>query len=596
MAREETSRRAAEREGGPRPMRAWALLVPERGVPLNFKHFAFQEAWYSEEVANAREVVWEKASQVGMSAYAWRWGARRIEAYGDRGIYFFPTDDDVVEFGRTRIDASIADSEFLRSRIPPGGTMNVHLKQLGDGDISLRGTQSKAAVQSVDADFIVFDEYDLLNPANLEQAERRVAGAQAAGRVPRIRRFGNPTVSGAGIDLYFHRSDQRVWHVRCAACGEEQPLEWSSMRWVSEEGGPECREGADDYGDPGDVLKAWRACRACDASLEPPAGEEFGPIHHGRYVPMNPGARVIGFHVSRLIVPRTDLLELVRNSRKTAAHELEAFHNNDLGVPYSPTEAALTDDDLNAAMSDPDAIDMVSSYRARYPILLGVDVASERQWTAWVDELLPDGRTRCLWTGPPDDFAPAVVNGKSPESPGAAGVMVMMRVFRVSMAVIDSMPERAKARGIQQEFPGRVFLAEYDDRNESDAFVFNPKKASVRVNRTEVFDAMMDSIRRLRRVLPRTEPRRFRAQMKAPKRRTIEEVGKKPKRVYVKTGTEGDDFAHAANYVLVAKEMWALREQVQDAQAAQRAQEPVPPVPLRGRPIDEYVPGLGGVG
>lgn len=600
MAREEAIRRqreAGKENAGPRTFFEWCMRVPERGKPLDIEQFPFQVEWMTEEVANAREACWRKASQVGMSGIAWRWGGSRAEAHGERVIYFFPTDDDVTEFGRQRIDQSIADSEWLRSRILPGATNNVHLKELGSGDVSLRGTQSKVAVQSVDADALVFDEYDLLNPANLAQAERRVAGAQAAGRTPRIRRFGNPSISGYGIDALYSRSDQRVWHVTCPECGTEQPLAWDeNARWRSDWDAEVCRSSADDFMDPGDVVEAWRACRDCEASLEPGGGSwkitesgdvfldadvTVGPIHEGRWVSTNPDGRTIGYHVSRLIVPRTDLLELVRNSRKTAPHEQEAFYNNDLGEPYSPTEAALTDADISAAMSDQDSIEMVYSYRARQPILMGVDVASERNLSAWIDELLNDGRTRTLYVGEPEDFEE---------------VMRLIRDYRVSMAVIDSMPERRKARDVQLEFPGRVFLAEYDDRNESDAFIFDPKKAKVRINRTEAFDAMMDSIRHLRRLLPSKEPRRLRAQLKAPKRRTIEEPKKKPKRVYVSTGTEGDDLAHAAVYALVAKEMWALRQQVEEAQAAAGANRPVQPQPLRQRPIADYDPGFGGVG
>src|SRR4051794_36085740 len=96
MVREEATRRKAEVvEDAPRKMRDYAFLIPERGVRLDLDRFPYQRAWYSEEVARAIEVIWMKAAQVGMSGYAWRWGVFRTDLFGDRVIYFFPTDDDV---------------------------------------------------------------------------------------------------------------------------------------------------------------------------------------------------------------------------------------------------------------------------------------------------------------------------------------------------------------------------------------------------------------------------------------------------------------------------------------------------------------------
>jgi hypothetical protein len=551
ITREEARRKRDEEEGTARPMRAWAILVPERGVPLNLDEFPFQEAWYSEEVSNAREVVMQKAAQIGASGYSWRWAARRAEQFGDRVIYFFPTDDDVSDFGDQRIEPSIQESAFLLKRIPPSFVRHKHLKQIGAGWLALRGTQSKSAVQSVDADALVFDEYDYLNQKNLAHAERRIAGSQAAGRSPRIRRFGYPTIPGFGVNALYERSDKRVWRVTCPACGEEQALGWKeNMRWRSEEGGPVQRMGHDEYEDYRVVAEAWRACRSCEASFETPIGEP-GPIHAGRWVQTNPQSDLIGFHVSRLIVPRTDLIELVRNSRKTNPTDQEAFWNNDLGLAWSPAEAALTDADVDAACSlggEP-----MEVYRHRKVVLAGLDVASERDLSLWVDELQDDGTTRAIWIGEPKTFKEAAN---------------ILRSLRAHMIVVDSMPERRSARALAATFPGRVILASYDDKNKADAFRYDPKKNMVTINRTEAMDAFMDGIRHLRRIPLRVPPPRFKSQLLSPKRRTEEDTRGNPKRVYHSTGPDGDDYAHAGVYGLVAKELWALKVQVDAARAA----------------------------
>jgi hypothetical protein len=578
--RAETERRREELEqeqsdDRPRTMRAWALMVPERGVQLNLDEFPFQEDWYSEEIANAREVVWQKAAQVGMSGYAWRWAARRAAHFGDRVIYFFPTDDDVSDFGDQRIEPSIVESAFLLAQMPQGSVRHKHLKQIGTGFLALRGTQSKSAVQSVDADALVFDEYEYLHQANLAQAERRIAGSMAAGRQPRIRRFGYPSVHGAGINAKYRATDRREWHVTCPECGLEQALTWQeNMRWRTY-GDEEtvCRWGHDEFEDPDSVAEAWRACRDCETSLESPRGVP-GPIHAGRWVPTNPEGRIPGFLVTRLIVPRTDLEELVKNSRKTKPHDQEAFWNNDLGLPFSPAEAALTEEQILAASGFGQL--QVTSTRSRNPKVAGVDVASERNLSMWIDELLPDGTTSALWMGEPLDFQEVVER---------------IRAFGVAMTVIDSMPERRMARSVAATFPGRVVLASYDDKNESDAFRYDPKKNLVTVNRTEALDAMMDSIRQLRRFPVRNILPRFVSQLMSPKRRIVEDARGRPKRVYESTGTDGDDMAHAAVYGLVAKELFVLKAQVDAATAAAQGQV-VADERLGFRGVDDYRPGF----
>jgi hypothetical protein len=169
-----------------------------------------------------------------------------------------------------------------------------------------------------------------------------------------------------------------------------------------------------------------------------------------------------------------------------------------------------------------------------------------------------------------------------------------VRAYRVGYAVCDGMPERRSARALAMTFPGRIAIAAYNDRNDADAFKYDPKKNMVTINRTEGMDAFMDGIRQQRRLPLRQQPPRFKSQLMSPKRRTeISATTGKEKRVYVSTGPDGDDYAHAGVYGLVAAEMWRMRIQLERAMA--EAQGNVIPSERMGfhRPaIDEYDPGL----
>jgi hypothetical protein len=199
-------------------------------------------------------------------------------------------------------------------------------------------------------------------------------------------------------------------------------------------------------------------------------------------------------------------------------------------------------------------------YTGRFPVTMGLDVASERDLNCRISEILPNGTRRALRIWEPKDYAE---------------VEKAMVDFRVHVAVVDSMPERRSiGRPLQAAFPGRVFLCEYADKPKADAWRYDEKRQIVTVNRTEAIDAMMDSIRSVTNIPTKPMPSGYVDQMKSPVR-TLEEDPddkKMPFYAYRKTGNQGDDYAHAEVYDLVAHEMLsALNTVTQEHEAGEPA-------------------------
>lgn len=561
--RELHAQQRADYEATRRPIRDYADLIPEPGFGvLDFERFPYLvEPFYSDEVANAREVVYEKSTQVGASTGLWRWGTREADQFGRTCIYTFPTQDHVNEFGDERIEPAIEGSTYLQSRIPAHFVHTKKLKRIGRGWLYFRGAKSRAGAQSVGAQSIVFDEYDELDPANVGQFERRLSGAKQTGKPPRLRRAGIPRLRGGPMDRAFKASDQREWMVQCPECGSEQTLAWNAnVRWTvpgEDYEGMVFRAGhdAEQLDDVKLVTDVWRVCKSCEASLED------GPILRGRWVAQNPGHPVVGFRIHRLIVQDADLHEMVVNSRKRAPYEVEAFHSNDLGEPFSAAESALTEEDIlrAAGFGQPTQ----HHHNGVSQNTAGIDVASERDLNYRIDEQLPDGRRRALKLGTARSFVE---------------MQQVLESFAVLTAVVDSMPERRLARALAAHLPGRVHLgvyveASYDPKTEPEPLVFDRQRNLVLLNRTMVFDAMMDSVRQLRAVPTRDLPPGYMAQMQAPQRVTEYDVRGRPRRVYVTPSGLADDFAHAENMALAASEMFKLRLRVEHEQ--QQANTPV---------------------
>lgn len=498
------------------------------------------------------------------SAYAWRWATRQADQFGDTVVYIFPADAHVTEFGDERIEPAIEESAYLRARILPRFVRHKRLKRIGRGFLHLRGSNSKAGAQSVAAQCLVFDEYDFLDQTNLPQIERRISGARQIGKNPRVRRLGTPTIEGDGISAAYASSDQRVWIVMCDECDHEQEVTWEeSVRWRNAPGGEVMRAGRDVYDDPGHVEAAWRECKRCHEEIN---------VKHGRWVAQQPDRSVIGYYASRLNVPHTDLKQIVRASRRTRPADVEAFENNDLGRPYSGAEAGLDMPALLAACELGGA--MADFYRGGNPVTMGIDVAGERALTVRIDEQLPaespqiPNPRRALWIGEVKDFN---------------DIVALVHRFAPVVVAIDSNPERRMAKALRSTFaPGRVVLVEYDDRNEAESMkvttgevgtMLDGVPLKVRVNRTEAIDAMMDSIRQLRNLPLANPPPKWFDQMRSPRRKTELDSRGRAKRVYVKTGTQGDDYAHADVYALVATELWRMRG---GANAMMHSERPLP--------------------
>lgn len=574
---EEARSRNADFELHRRGIREYSVLVPEGNLgKLNLVDFSYQiEPFYSDAIADALEVVYEKSTQIGASTALWRWIVRRVDQFSETGVYFFPTSTHVTEFGDERIEPAIEASEYLQRRMPPGHTRRKTMKKIGDGILNLRGLESRAGAQAVSAQAIVIDEYDDCDPSNIAQAERRLSGAAAKGHKPRIRRSGRPSLPGYGINAAMQESDQRRWFVRCPECHVEQIIDFTeNVRWRSASGGDATlRAGHDDFEVNKDVTAAWRVCSSCEASLE---GD---PIRNGRWKPTATGpGRAPGFHIPRLIVPLTDLTQIVIASRATRIFDIETFHNADLGVAYAAADAMLTDADIDRAMAKgyPEAL---STYTGRYPITMGVDVASERDLSCRITEHHPDGTRKAIRVFEPTDFEE---------------VAKAMDHYNVTLAAIDAQPERRSAKGLVRDFPGRIVLVEYEDNPRAKAWHYREEDNTIRVNRTEAIDAMMDSVRDGSNVMLREEAPRYRDQMKALKRRIEEDDKGRTRKVYVTTGTHGDDYAHAEVYDLVAKEMLI---QLQQAHAMEQPDgQPITPEqdPVRlGYGVYDYEPGSG---
>lgn len=490
----------------------WSQKVPEPKGPLDFARFPFQVEMYQEESERLREVVVKKATQIGVSAYLIRQTIYYADVRGWTALYVFPRAKQVYDQSDARVKP-LLDGDYLRGRVPRGYVQNKGLKQIGLGFVYYRGSESKRAVDAVDADVLALDEYDELAQENIPDAERRVSGSLHG----LIRRVGVPSIAEYGITASYEASDQRRWLTKCPGCNTWQTVDfWENV-------------------DQDQELVVCSKCRKGPL-----------PVEDGEWVAAFPDRSVRGYHASRLIVPRIarneneSLTQIIAASKKTKPYEITAFMNKDLAEDYSPEEGRLSPAALAAAQSAGGEFFQVSGYAGTNPVTMGVDVASTRNLNVRISEHLPNRAKRALFIGEVASFDE---------------VVELMRRFRVNMAAIDHLPEGRLARAVAERFPGMVYLVNYAAQKE--LFKVDDMMHTVSVRRTEAIDAMMAIVREQRNHLPQDLPEGYSSQMKALVRHTTIDDNDRVVVGYKSTGAT--DYAQAETYDVVATDLLQYR-------------------------------------
>jgi Phage terminase large subunit (GpA) len=495
---------------------------PKRG-PLDFARYPFQVEMYR-ALERPREAVVQKSTQVGASALLIRWALYWAGEHGQTALYVFPHARHLDAFYDTRVKPLFKASAYLRSRSPSGSTQNKSLRQIGSGFVLFRGSESEDELQAIDADVLALDEYDDLKANNIPDAERRVSGSLHG----LIRRIGVPTEPEWGIALRYAESDMRRWLVKCEHCNEHQPLDfWANV-------------------DQSDPELPRMVCRRCGKPIN---------VANGEWVAEHPDRETVGFHVSRLMVPRTDLRQIVVASKKQQPVEREAFFRKDLGLPYTPAESGLDRDAIAAAISAAEAwngapLGMVQGYRGTNPVTMGVDVASVRNLhvriSEHIDGLTAEGhRKRALWIGEIGSFGE---------------ILDLLGRYQVACCVIDHLPEGRLAYGIAERFPGLVYVCHYSDR-QPEPLVLRTEDRRVSVQRSPAHDAVVHVMRALRNLLPGDVPEEYGKHMRSPRKKVErDETTGQQKVVWTRQGP--DDFFQADLYDLIATEVLRIRLEV----------------------------------
>lgn len=468
-----------------------------------------------------------KASQMGASEWAISYAFHACDVRDATVLYISPSDTHVSDFSTARIGPAIEASDYLlrivveetKDKSGRRGTDRTTLKRVRNRFLWLRGAMVKAdgraaQLKSIDADILILDEVDEMDPRAPAIAAKRIGHSLIAEEIW----ISTPTYSGYGIHRKWNETDQREWFVKCPHCGKRQVLEiencvteWDKLgRPVSW------------HGQPGN---AWIACTKCKRKMDRIAAGEWVATYPDR------SKTIAGYHLTKMFSPITPLLDIVQRLQTTDETERKETINQDLGRPYFPRGGRLTSDVLDKCIMD---------YEPRLngnPVFMGVDVGAVLNVIIRQKEDPETGISHLLYAGVVDDFD---------------ALIPLINEYGVVNCVVDALPETRSARTFQAGCePGMVWLAYYVGQRTGlkipEPMKWDAKDGIVTIDRTRLLDAMFGRFYDRTAALPvyiRDVPDYYR-QVTDPIRIVRDSVAH-----YTDSGT--DHYAHAEAYCLAA--------------------------------------------
>jgi hypothetical protein len=446
-----------------------------RDEPLTF----LDRPWLLDIYADhSPKIVIRKCSQVGITEYALCTMFSLAEE-GYRGMYLLPDDEWRQTFVTDRIDGLLnrcpAYKIAVTSYLEDGKEAdNRRIKNIFGSAWRFAGTNAKTSGSRASdikkpksafefqASVLMFDEYDEHEQANLSYFYDRLQDEKN----PLIFLFGNPTISGMGIDAEFQKSDQKYWYVYCEHCGHDQVLDWY-LHFVIENA-----PGSYQLRDP---VGHNPICEKC--------GSPFNRLGRGEWKKCNPGSATSGYTLSRLFIYKrpTDISELWAKFMDSLTHPMKAqnFHNNYLGLPYENTRVKLTDPVLERAAVDLPSVHMFH-IGGQVILVAGIDQGAD--FTISISELIDSVRhSRFLGLAKTWDeveqiltefsVGPCVVDAQG-------GGYHETREF-----VLKALGDRWMCYYNLNDQVSRIYLEDYET-------------GVIRCNRTEILDAGVDQFKR----------------------------------------------------------------------------------------------------
>lgn len=450
------------------------IWVTDNKIKLQAGIFQIKNRKYQHEIINntRRRMCVMKATQLGFTEIeVLRTLHGLIFGRYPRGVgYYFPTNDDVQEFGKTRFNPLIQSNRYAIGRFVKSqgkkGTDTSSLKKVNKSFLYLRGARMPRKIDeqlvttktsSIPLDRIIFDELDLMADSDSEfTIIGKARGRLGDSDLKEECYISNPTTPGFGIDTFWELSDKRHWFRWCSHCNKYTTC---SELYFMEDPEKCVRIRKDGTG--------YCACQKCGNEILPTEG-------HWEPTEEKYSDYMWGYQLSQLSSVKNDPAEILKEYRDPPEDNLSEIVRLRLGWPHISSSEKLSKEDVLACCDDV----MAPKINHPGPCAMGLDCMKTKN--VIIGARLSNGNRIIYYTG--------IIAGQGMESWNE--ISDLCHRFHVKSAVIDIRPYEDMARHFQQKHASnmKVWLCEYKEATPLGT-IFNPNTGIVQVARTEIMDS-----------------------------------------------------------------------------------------------------------
>jgi phage terminase large subunit GpA-like protein len=297
--------------------------------------FRFDSAPYQRGIAEAisdpdvREMVLMTSSQVGKTTVLRGLMGYYMHHAPSPMLIVVPTDKIAPSFAADFVDPMIRDTPCLKKLFKrrDGRSQTALKKTFPGGTMTIVGANVPSNLAMRPIRIVLGDEVDRWpKSAGKEGSPIKLATARTITfeSTKKLVWVSTPTLEETSVIAeMFERSDKRYFFVKCPTCETEQHLKWEQVVYTK-----------------GKEEEAEYACENCGSLWSEMLKRRL--VREGRWVATNPGAELVGFHISALYSPWSSLSKMAkkRETARISPADEQTFWNTELGLPWSGAMSA----------------------------------------------------------------------------------------------------------------------------------------------------------------------------------------------------------------------------------------------------------------
>lgn len=401
-------------------------ITNDQGDVLNFSQHPFLWDVYSDF---SPRIAILKAAQLGFSTTIIHKALYLAKQKKMDIIYSLPTQDDARAFVSGKVNRLIANNPIYQKWTEDHDT--IEQKKIGESLIYFRGTFIEKAAIMIPADLYISDETDRSKQETVKLFQSRLQHSKYSWEWY----FSNPSAPNNGVDLWWQKSDQKHWFLKCDSCNH-----WGFITMENIMGSP-----------------PYFGCSKCKKELNRDGKDGKGEWV-ARWKDKN---EVSGYWLPLLICPWVSAQEILY---KKESQPEEQFTNFVLGLPFVGKGNTLTQQGLFQNLTSE-----INPQDTR-PII-GVDNGSK------ITVVMGNSKG-LFYNALLDDFS--VLE------------QIMVR-FPNAMMCIDPHGNEIPSRKLQERFPGRVYrVYSTTPRNSDQIAKWNDTDKTVLIDRDKIIQLVVD--------------------------------------------------------------------------------------------------------